>query len=161
MFLWFTIDDYLNKILGLPELGCSNFLKLVICGVPQGSILGPLLFILYLNDLSSTTKASNISMYADNTFLLKEVRNYLEIRQELIPEFLKICDWLKANKLSLNILKTELMIIRNSRKFGNLSEILAIRVENTLIKKMKMTKCLGNIIDQHLTWEEHIEYVSK
>ena len=100
-------------------------------------------------------------MYADNTFLWKKVRNYLEIRQELIPEFLKICDWLKANKLSLDILKTELMIIRNPRKFGNLSEILAIRVGNKLIKKVKMTKCLGNIIDQHLTWEGHIEYVSK
>ena len=53
------------------------------------------------------------------------------------------------------------MIIGNPRRFGNLSEILAIRVENKLIKRVKMTKCLGNIIDQHLTWEDHIEYVSK
>ena len=67
---------------------------------PTGPILGPLLFILYLNDLPSTTRTSNISMYADDTFLSKEVRNDLEIRQELIPEFLKICNWLKANMLS-------------------------------------------------------------
>ena len=56
-------------------------------------------------------------MYADDTFLSKEVRNGLEIRQELIPEFLKICNWLKANKPSLNILKTELKIIGNPRRF--------------------------------------------
>ena len=90
-------------------------------------------------------------MYADDIFLSKEVRSDLEIRQELIPEFLKICDWLKANKLSLNILNTEFMMIGNPRRFGNLSKILAIRVENKLIKRVKMTKCLGNIIDQHLT----------
>ena len=52
------------------------------------------------------------------------------------------------------------MIIGNPRRFGNLPKILAIRVENKLIKRVKMTKCLGNIIDQHLTWEDHIEYVS-
>ena len=65
--------------------------KLVTCGVQQGSILGLLSFILYLNYLPSTTRTSNISLYADDTFLSKEVRNDLEIRQELIPEFLKIC----------------------------------------------------------------------
>ena len=74
------------------------------------------------------TRTSNISMYADNTFLSKEVRNYLEIRQELISEFFKICDWLKANKLSLNILKTEFMTIGNPRKFANLLKILAIAI---------------------------------
>ena len=100
-------------------------------------------------------------MYADDTFLSKEVRNDLEIRQEIIPELLKIYDWLKADKLSLNILKTEFMITGNPRRFGNLSKILVIRVETKLIKSVKMTKCLGNITDQHLTWEDHIEYVSK
>ena len=71
-------------------------------------MLDPLLFILCLNDLPSTTRTSNISMYADDTFLSKEVRNDLEIRQELIPEFLKICDWPKANKLVLIYLKLSL-----------------------------------------------------
>ena len=71
-------------------------------------MLDPLLFILYLNDLPSTTRTSNISMYSDDTFLSKEVRNDLEIRQELIPEFLKICDWPKANKLILICLKLSL-----------------------------------------------------
>ena len=78
-------------------------------------------------------------------FLSKEVRNDPEIRQGLIPEFLKICDWLKANKLSLNILKTEFMIIENTGRFGNLSEILEIRVENKLIKND----------DGKMSWRHH------
>ena len=126
---------------------------------PTGLYIGPSAIFLYLNDLPSTTKMSNVSIYADDAFLSKGVRNDLEIRQELIPEFLKVYNWFKANKLSLNILKTEFMIKGSPRKFENLSKILAIRVESKLIKRVKMTKCLGNIIDQHLMWEDNIEYV--
>ena len=83
----------------------SDYEDIASCGVPQGSILGPLLFIIYMNDLPDFVKDSNISMYAEDTGLSSEISNALEINSELFPDFLKVCDWLKANKLSLNIVK--------------------------------------------------------
>ena len=83
----------------------------IICGIPQGSILGSRLFIIYMNDLQNITSTCDISMYADDTHLSSKMSYPKNINVELIPEFVKICDWLQANKLNLNILKTEYMVI--------------------------------------------------
>ena len=103
---------------------------------------------------------SKNSMYADDTFVSNGTRSKLDIREELYPDFIQICEWLKANKLSLNFLKTEFMVIDNPRKYGELKGLLALSVGDSLIRRVKQTKRLGVIIDQNLSWDSHTEYIS-
>ena len=113
-----------------------------------------------MNDLPNFVKDSNTSMDADDTGLSSKITNALEINSELLPDFLKICDWLRANKLSLNIVKTEYMIIGTSQNLMQLGTIPKIKVNNTMLKRVPHTKSLGLIIDETLSWVNHIEYIS-
>ena len=101
---------------------------------------GTLLFIIYMNDLPMAVKNSKISMYAYYTFVSNETKSKLDIRDEPYPDFIKICEWLKADKLSLNFLKTEFMLIGNPRKCDELNGLLALRVGDSLIRRVKQTK---------------------
>ena len=97
-------------------------------------MLGPLLFIIYMNDLPKSIENGYITMYADDTESSTVVKTCNDITEKVIPDLMKICDWLKANKLSLNAIKTEFMVIgtsHNTIRFGNL---LAIRIDDHLIK---------------------------
>ena len=130
-------------------------------GVPQGSILGPLLFILYMNDLPSCLSNGHMTMYADDTSSSKAVRTLDEIREYVIPSLQKISDWLKANKLGLNAVKTEFMISGSNQRIKMFDELIAIRVDDHLITRTNWTKYLGIIVDDNLSWELQIDHVSK
>ena len=113
------------------------------------------------NDLPSCVENGHITMYADDTSASNSIKSCDDIEVNVIPNLISICDWLKANKLSLNAIKTEFMLmgsVYSNRKFDNL---LAIRVDNTLIKRTRFTKYLGLIVDDTLKWDLHIDYISK
>ena len=95
--------------------GVKSKFRSISYGVPQGSILGPLLFIIYMNDLPNSVEGIKIKMYADDTNLTKQITSLSDIKEKLIPEFEKLIQFLKANKLSLNTLKTEFMLFGSSK----------------------------------------------
>ena len=86
------------------------------CGVPQGSILGPLLFLIYINGLPNSLRGAVPRMFADDTNLTLSAKTLTELKLALTPELNNLSCWLKANKLSLNVPKTELMIIGSRQR---------------------------------------------
>ena len=98
-------------------------------------------------------------MYADDTLLLSAMSYPNDINVELIPEFFKICDWLQANKLSLNTLKTEYMVLETEQMLTQIGSIPKIKIGSSYLKRIVKTKSLGLIIDDNLRWEEHIDYI--
>ena len=85
-------------------------------GVPQGSVLGPLLFLIYINDLNKAIKYSTVHHFSDDTNLLVVGKNLQDIQKQINLDLKSLCKWLRANKISLNTSKTELILFRDPRK---------------------------------------------
>ena len=92
------------------------------CGVPQGSILGPLLFIVYINDLNEILSETKANLYADDTAVYISGSNYIEVILALRIEMDNIVQWLRLNKLTLNVSKTKLMIFGSKPKLRNIRD---------------------------------------
>lgn len=132
----------------------------VTCGVPQGSILGPLLFLLYINDLPLCTKTPHFVLFADDTNILFSHQDPKILEDIINNELLHISNWFKSNKLSLNIKKTNYIIFKN--KYSNKPNInLNIRIDDTAIQQVDTTKFLGLLIDSNLSWHSHTQHISK
>ena len=99
-------------------------------------------------------------MYADDTSVGNTSRRISDIKTNLIPDLLSVCDWLKANKLSLNTIKTELMFIGTTQNITKINNLIAVRVDDKLIKRAKKVKYLGLVIDENMKWDEHVAYIS-
>jgi hypothetical protein len=86
---------------------------LINLGVPQGSILGPVLFLVYINDLSLSLKFSKPFMYADDTSIFHSHRNTQQLVNEMNEDLSLLGDWLRVNRLSLNVPKTKFVVFRH------------------------------------------------
>ena len=131
------------------------------CGVPQGSNLGPLLFLIYVNDLPNCLQHSKPSMFADDTNVSIPADSLEELEVHLNSDLDNIHQWLVANKLTLNVSKTEYMIIGSRSKLSKITENPMIRIGNEFLNRVNTTKSLGVIIDDRLRWEDHIDSISK
>ena len=135
--------------------------KLIECGVPQGSNLGPLLFLLYVNDLPNCLDQAKPSMFADDTSITASSESVEELEALLNSDLDNIYQWLVANKLTLNVSKTEYMIIGSRHNLSKINMDPKIKIGGESISRVKTTKSLGMVIDDKLKWEDHIDSISR
>ena len=131
------------------------------CGIPQGSSLGPLLFLIYINDLPNCLDMAQPRMFADDTSVSYASDSLDEIQNVINSELKNLNSWLIANRLSLNITKTEFMIIGSRQRMNATQNDIAIRIRDREINRADVVKSLGMHIDRHLSWSEHIHKISK
>ena len=123
----------------------------VTYGTPQGSCLGPLIFLIFTNDLHRTLVNSSCILFADDTTLYKASQNLNYLKWCLEHDLRLLTDWFDSNKLTLNLDKTQLLVIGNK----NIPTTFQLEVRNIKIKPMKKVKFLGVWVDDKLTWQSH------
>ena len=126
------------------------------CGVPQGSILGPTLFLIYINDISAALKNSSTVLYADDTVFHVSHERPKTLERIMQVEFLELSEWLLDNKLSLALDKTELMIFSPKSK---IKEGEGIKIAN--LKRVTEFKYLGVNLDSKLNFSKHLQNLVK
>ena len=136
--------------------GFTSESKLIECGVPQGSTLGPLLFLIYLNDMNKIFQNLIVHHFADDTNLIFASKKLKTIENIVNFELKLLVEWLKRNKLSLNESKTEVIIFHHQNK--NIENI-SIKLNKIKLKIVKNVKYLGVNIDETLSWNKQIEDV--
>ena len=121
-------------------------------GTPQGSCLGPLIFLLFNNDLHRAIMYSNVILFADDTTLYITNHNISQIKKCLEHDLKLLQDWFHTNKLTLNLTKTQCMLFKAKKCCPSIT----LNINNTLIEQHKHAKFLGLILDDELSWTPHI-----
>ena len=136
-----------------------SIIRLMNCGVPQGSILGPLLFLVYINDLHECIVHSTAYHFADDINLLLINNSLKKLNKHINHDLSNLVQWLRANKISLNTKKTELILSKSKKT--NISKYLNFRIGGQRISPSKTIKYLGIKIDEHLSFLPHINHTSQ
>ena len=136
----------------------SDFSR-VTCGVPQGSILGPTLFLCFINDMSDALKC-RLSLYADDSALVFSGPDPIKVADFLGSE-LNICrKWLIDNRLSLHFGKTECIVFGPKRRLSTDLQF-DIKLDGAVVKRVTSVKYLGIVLNQFMDFSDHVEKLVK
>lgn len=152
------ISSYLdsrNQFVSFKNVNSSS--QIVNCGVPQGSILGPLLFLIYINDLAFVSESLYIYMFADDTNVFSIGNNLQDLERSINFELGLLYEWLRCNQLSLNIKKTHFMVFSPFKR--KCSYVPQLSINSSKIEHVHQTKFLGVILDDQLSFKEHVRYI--
>ena len=169
------LKSYLEKRSQRVKCNGLSAIRHVPIGVPQGSVLGPILFSLFINDITSHVYTSSVNLYADDTLLYCYGNNLDEAREMLQKALAEICKWYDGNRLVLNVEKTKCMLMTSKYQSKKQNENLNIYLNEKKycmesstceltekeIEQVKKMKYLGVMIDDNLTWNDHISMLCK
>jgi hypothetical protein len=152
---WFT--SYLSSRTVVTSINNSTSnARSVTVGVPQGSILGPLLFLIFINDLPQCLNNCKSILYADDTLLYYSAKSTTELEAKINADLQSLSHWLNNNLLTLNYEKTKFMIFTNRKQsFINVN----ITIQNEKVSQEKSMKYLGVTFSEDLSWHEHIDKI--
>ena len=158
---WF--DTYLtNRKQQVSINNCQSDFQQISYGVPQGSILGPLLFLLFINDLPLYTNNVFTDLYADDTTVYDIQDSMEQIESNLQSALNGLQIWCKSNGMILNSSKTKVMFVTTNQKRKRLNrQNLDLNFQNEPLNMISSDKILGVYVDNNLTWTDHIKYLTK
>ena len=136
--------------------GQKSTSRQITCGVPQGSILGPLLFLLFINDLPEACNFE-VRLFADDACLIYSDYRPTDLQNGVNSELAKVDQWMRCNKLSINYSKSNYIIFTRKKSQINLN----IHITGNHLQGVSQTKYLGVFINHKLKWNDHINYICK
>ena len=154
---WF--HSYLSSRYQKTVIGqASSTSRKVSVGVPQGSILGPLIFAIYINDLPKVLRNTTVTLFADDTALYCSSQSARELQTMLNQDLDRLAQWLYEHKLTLNVSKSKFMLIGGPRKLNTLQEF-TLTIKEKELDRVNSYKYLGVIINENLSWTDHVDYI--
>lgn len=152
------LKSYLSNRMQVVQIGKSqSSLKPINFGVPQGSILGPLLFTIYINNISKIGLTGDVTLYADDTCLFYSGRSINDLINQAQKDLDSLNVWFQRNLLTINISKSNYIIFASKNK--NIENHTPLNINNISLNRVEKEKYLGLYLDSKLTWRPHIQKI--